>query len=180
MASLEVWCEGETKHHQHLPWGVRWEQGWRFATADECEYPSELCDAIAKRAAEHCYVRPPENLHKIKQRQRRNENTLKQRTAVGRQTATKKQKPLMPEFKQIIRLRLTSKEDKASVQNLHGRTKAPLRLQQQTLPVDTKILEKVALTTMGNDGGSNEEHVLVTLGIPHSEHEFPLGALTTL
>ena len=65
------------------------------------------------------------------------------------------------------------------MQNLTGRTSAPLRLQQQDLPIDTKILEKVALTTTGRDGGSNKEHILLTLGIPHTEHEFFLWSVCT-
>ena len=54
-----------------------------------------------------------------------------------------------------------------------------MKLQQQEFPAEIKILEKVALSTMGVDGGSIEEHILITLGTPHTEHEFFLGALGT-
>ena len=49
MARLAKSCDGS---HEHLPWGVRWRQGWSFATASECEYPPELCQAIAQVAAD--------------------------------------------------------------------------------------------------------------------------------
>ena len=29
--AMEKWCGGS---HEHLPWGVRWQSGWRCATAE--------------------------------------------------------------------------------------------------------------------------------------------------
>ena len=48
VSNMSIRCDGK---HEHLPWGVRWKEGWSFATADECEYPPELCNAMAVRAA---------------------------------------------------------------------------------------------------------------------------------
>ena len=42
---LTAFCEGD---HEHAPWAAFDAQGvWRFGTAEESEYPAELCRAIA-------------------------------------------------------------------------------------------------------------------------------------
>ena len=42
---LAITCDGS---HEHRPWGRVWERGtWKWATKLECEYPKQLCDAIA-------------------------------------------------------------------------------------------------------------------------------------
>ncbi len=48
MEALRKTCDGS---HEHAPWGLRWNKGWRFATEEECEYPKPLCEAAAKAAA---------------------------------------------------------------------------------------------------------------------------------
>ena len=53
--SMNVCCDNS---HDHLPWGVNRHVGqWKFATKDECEYPSQMCQAIATLAAKACKVR---------------------------------------------------------------------------------------------------------------------------
>ena len=54
-SSLSLVCDSS---HAHLPWGVdRRSEGWRFNTAEEAEYPAELCEKnseISTRAAQEC------------------------------------------------------------------------------------------------------------------------------
>ena len=47
MGVLRKKCE---KKHKHSSWGVYKDKysGWQFPTAEECEYPKELCQAMAK------------------------------------------------------------------------------------------------------------------------------------
>ena len=47
------------KSHTHEPWGVRKEAKWRFATAEECEYPAGLCESFADLVAEDLDLLPP-------------------------------------------------------------------------------------------------------------------------
>ena len=54
ISDMNMPCDGK---HQHLPWGIRYAQGWSFATAEECEYPIEMCMALALRAAKNCSLR---------------------------------------------------------------------------------------------------------------------------
>ena len=56
MRDMAKECDGQ---HEHLPWGVRWKDGWSFATAEECEYPAQMCTAIASRAAAHASLSRP-------------------------------------------------------------------------------------------------------------------------
>lgn len=41
-------CDGNRSHE---PWGMRWQKGWPLAIAEKCEYPVDLCKAIAEVAA---------------------------------------------------------------------------------------------------------------------------------
>lgn len=62
-APMQKWCDGS---HARLPWGVRWQQGWGFATADGCESPGQMCEAMAKFVAEPAGVTPVSLLAKTK------------------------------------------------------------------------------------------------------------------
>ena len=54
--ALEVKCDDQ---HKHAQWGVKWTEGhWKFATAEEAEYPKELCNAMAKAIATHYHDDP--------------------------------------------------------------------------------------------------------------------------
>ena len=47
--ALEV-LRWECNHqpHEHESWGLRWYKTWKFETEEECEYPKEFCQAIAR------------------------------------------------------------------------------------------------------------------------------------
>ena len=50
-SSLQIKCDDK---HSHEAWGVKWEKGgWKFATAEEAEYPAKLCKAIAAAIGGH-------------------------------------------------------------------------------------------------------------------------------
>ena len=59
MSSMALQCDGT---HDHLPWGVSWQGKWSFATAEECECHTEMCQAVALRAAKHARLRQPGGL----------------------------------------------------------------------------------------------------------------------
>ena len=49
LESLAAKCPGESESHKHAPWDCRFQTGrWRFATAEEAEYPLELCRALSR------------------------------------------------------------------------------------------------------------------------------------
>ena len=51
--TLDRTCPGESADHVHLPWGVSLQNGSvAFATAEETEYPTPLCVAIADAAVD--------------------------------------------------------------------------------------------------------------------------------
>ena len=94
MKELVCQCAGK---HEHLPWGVRWKDGWSFATVDECEYPKELCFEIALQAARFANVTiPGEAPRRRKQKSRPSIKTLGQRATVGKQPRSSKVRPLVP------------------------------------------------------------------------------------
>ena len=62
MQSMSVWCGGK---HEHLPWGMKYQKCWKFATAEECEYPAQMCQAITQRAASFVGVTPVGTLEKV-------------------------------------------------------------------------------------------------------------------
>ena len=53
VARMRQLCSKEELCGQvHADWGVKWQNGWSFATASECEYPKQFCEALAAAAAE--------------------------------------------------------------------------------------------------------------------------------
>ena len=91
-------CDGS---HTHLPWGIKWNKGWSFATAEECEYPERLCAEIAKMAAKAAHLPPAAEAPKRrKQKSRPHLEILKQRAGVGRQARGKRMPPRIPEHKE--------------------------------------------------------------------------------
>ena len=80
ISDMGIPCDGKP---EHLPWGIRYSGGWSFATAEECEYPIEMCMALALRAAKNCSLRTDGDLTVIKARTKPSLETLQARAAVG-------------------------------------------------------------------------------------------------
>ena len=85
-SKINLCCPGESKYHQHKPWGlVKSETGTHFSTSEETAYPRDLAHAIAKVFAEilvhHGWQPPQDQLQD-------SEVTLKSMRAVAIQNAT--------------------------------------------------------------------------------------------
>ena len=98
----------KTCNHQkweHDSWGVKWGKNrWKFATEDECEYPKELCNQVAKAIATETQVASHEPPAKRKQRSRHSSAAAAERATV-RNTHQATQSPRSHTGKTTIRVR---------------------------------------------------------------------------
>ncbi len=108
--------------------GVKFKKGWKFATAEECEYPAKMCQAMAQRAASFVGVTPVGTLERVKTRTKPSMETLEQRAAVGRQSKSKVVKPLVPEHKQVKEILVTDPQEIKTVESMSTRLDATVQL----------------------------------------------------
>ena len=47
MKELQAMAKDSDGQHPHRKWGVNLGPHWSFATADECEYPEQMCKTMA-------------------------------------------------------------------------------------------------------------------------------------
>lgn len=137
--SMNVCCD---KSHDHLPWGVNRHVGqWKFATKDECEYLSKMCQAIATLAATACEVRMPGSLEYLTPKQKPSEASRTQRTKVGVQSSKGKQRNTVPEYAQILPyVKVMDPKTCDRILNMGpGRLEPPMQTWPRMCPVDTKV-----------------------------------------
>ena len=108
--SLRMACD---KSHTHRPWGfVDSASSWEFATAEEAEYPRQLCDTAAHLVLDHCLnsgaVAVPDDLRGDLSADQQNRLT---KSRVFRQAQGKKIPPIVSEFKQVVELSNKPGED---------------------------------------------------------------------
>ncbi len=101
LQDLEKTCDAHTGSHTHDPWRVRWssEKGtWQFATAEECEYPRELCEKVAAIAALAARAPPalPRPVRR-KQKSRHGPAQAAERATVGKQSRRHRRPGAVPE-----------------------------------------------------------------------------------
>ena len=109
-AKLDKTCPGESKDHVHASWGHDEQNG--FATALETVYPEQLCEEIVRIAAERLHFAKARPLPVIRARgtvqQRRHRP---EREAAGRQSRGGRGRALLPEFAQVLSVRMDVKPD---------------------------------------------------------------------
>ena len=145
-SALHRTCDGS---HKHLPWGVaRSGNQWTFATAQEAEYPLELCKLVAvivlQEGLDRGAVQIARHLADIGFTQ--DQKTKRSRTMVGIQPRGRVLPPIMTEYKEI---RVVGRED------------------LPTLP-PYKLLRESALPRTGVDAGKQP----VVVGLYRSPSEF--------
>ena len=160
LMELEATCDGQ---HAHLPWG-RTEKG--FATAEETEYPFELCRRWARIIADIILRdhRPQQNVllaHPDK----------KARALANKQT--KKSLTFMPEFHFVEAYSANTSPnfevgDKLRQEQTHD---------QHVLPKYSRILRITQLNKMGgeseqHDSDGTQSSFQVAYGVPWSEESF--------
>ena len=161
-AALAQLCPGD---HEHEPWGFQPQFGW--ATAQEVEYPHDLCKAIATHVSELLLqlgaIAPASDLLSSKPTL-----ALASRVATGTQPRGKRLKPLMSEHAHIVRItgprsileQLPQKIAKPTALPFGCHAPAPHTM----LPPGAKRIR----TIEKGDGSSDE----VEFGIPWTYQEF--------
>ena len=166
LMELEATCDGQ---HAHLPWG-RTEKG--YATAEETEYPFELCRRWARIIADIILRdhRPQQNVllaHPDK----------KARALANKQT--KKSLTFMPEFHFVEAYSANTSPnfevgDKLRQEQTHD---------QHVLPKYSRILRITQLNKMGgeteqHDSDGTQSSFQVAYGVPWSEESFIQEAIS--
>ncbi len=174
LEALRKTCPGESEDHQHAPWGLSRVKGeWQFATAEECEYPKELCDKIAEivKAATQAppAARPPDGR---KQKSKHGKMQAAERAAVGRQSRRHGRPNAIPDRRPPTSFVVTEKaaadEPKASIGNVRETT----RIGGVVLPAGTKIISVVEQRPVGKDGLNHDKEWACNVAHPWSEEEF--------
>ena len=160
-------CSGE---HTHLPWGVARNKGrWDFATEAEAEYPDLLCGQVAHRIAlarsGHRGSTPTAATKTEVDPSATQRRTLQ--TSAGSQPRRGESAQLIPEFKQLLVLQISSPEEQSFVRAWKGRLEAPHTLGSTALPKDTRTVD-----CHGHEKGECGAIWSVRVGLPWSEGEF--------
>ena len=140
--SLAVLCDGS---HSHPPW----RRGPAFSTSLECAYPQQFCDKLAACAAAAASLPPapsakrplPPGTAEEPSSKIRKVKLAGERAAVGRQSRGDPLPPLISEFKRVWHARCPANLAKAAEEKKGSWLKAPFHLGDESIPVDSKILE---------------------------------------
>ena len=186
---MGVYCD---QSHEHAPWGIhRAKAGankgsWQCTTALECEYPAQLCQAIAEAARAEVQASTGKELPKP------NADTAKptdadvlrqkrasERAALADQPKTSRYPQLIPEYKanvvitavgaravQQAQAKLSTKQELGDDNRLGG---------PKAWPKKAKVLDVSVLSAASgvNGGRSGEgQTATVTLGIQWTQAEF--------
>ena len=145
---LSVKCDGS---HTHEGWGFvrNHTKKWKWATKLECEYPPELCAAVARVATKISEISPlptpaPRRTRKVPSQDLR---LAQVRADAGRQTR-KDHRTNIPERKPRCNLKITSDQPTSLVP---GAVKHDVRVGDQTIPKGSCVAT-VAQTKMGKHG----------------------------
>ena len=157
-------CPGD---HEHEPWGLQSKSGW--ATAQEVEYPHQLCNAIAKNIHELLLqlgaIAPACDLASSDP-----SLTLASRAATGIQPRGKRLRPLMREHAQVVRI----SGPKSALATLPHKVTKPILIPREChAPIPHTMLPpgaKQLRTLEKGDGGSSEAEI--EFGIPWTHEQF--------
>ena len=175
LATLGLVCDGK---HDHLPWGVSRAStssssspSWRFATADEAEYPRVLCERTAAllraRAVALGMVPPPLSLANT-QALDYDGRRLLGRAEVGLTPRGQRVPPVVPEYKALRSLTLTAPQ--LAHLGLPGTNTAS---DLPDVPAGSRILGRQAVKgVQGSADGHDDAAERVMFGIQWSPQEF--------
>ena len=167
-AAMGKHCDGS---HTHATWGVQKDRGankWSFKTAEEAEYPAEMCRALAACVA-RAAVRCGHTAYAYDQQPDLSSAPVNKRMRIGAgvQARGASVPQLVSEYKNIITVKVT-REVFAS---LKVGTLAPSKLSQ----IPAKVLHVFERGGRGEDPGCE-----VALGIYRSPDEFVAEALKSV
>ena len=122
--------------HEHLPWNIsQVDQQWKFATADEAEYPQELCNAIADIVAKHAGLPDPQEPSHVSKRAKPNPLAKQRAAEAGRQPRGNLLPQLVPEFKEVRPVSWPF-----SYAPKHGDLVSTAQAKQLAVPAGSKVL----------------------------------------
>ena len=171
MASMATDCDNS---HEHLPWGISKCKGrWSFATAQECEYPKELCMGIALRAAQNAKIRQKGDLTVLKPRQTPSVHLAQQKAALGSQPRGLRIPATIPEHSSVTTIIVSDPTKIKAALDLHGKQTQPFDCGtgMPHIPVDSKVI-KTSLIRKGGELGSETKTVELLVGLPWDKEEF--------
>jgi hypothetical protein len=99
---MAVRCDGS---HTHLPWAISNSGGaWAFATAEEAEYPDQLCHHVVTRVVDTMIARgfQPAPVDMNSAALTHFQKKLKTRASVGKQPRGRRLPSLISEFSEIV------------------------------------------------------------------------------
>ncbi len=161
------------KKEEHAPWGLRWDKSWQFATAEECEYPAELCQAVAKAAAQATAAPPPDRPPaRRKQRSRHGPLQAAERAAVGRQSRRHPRPESVPDRKPVSEIPVPSAESAEALKQRCGPVHEPFAIGDTVVPKGAKILRVIERSPVGENGFNPPHEWTCEIALPWSDEEF--------
>jgi hypothetical protein len=174
LQSLRKTCNHQKWEHESS--GVSWstaDNGWKFATEDECEYPTELCQEIARAIASEAQIKTCLPPARRKQTSKHSTKTAAERATVGKQSKRHIRPEAVPERQQAIFIYVTSTEDANTWKLNIGNLREPKTILGTKLPAGTRIHKVIEQSKSGQESGPNDQqHWLCEIHLPWSEDEF--------
>ena len=162
-------CDGS---HTHAPWVLRWHKGWKFATEEECEYPAELCAAVAGAAARELQVlQVPRAPVRRKQKSRHGPAQAAERATVGRQSRRHIRPEAVPERKPPSSFTLHRQTDAVWFKNQLGTVHDDIVVAGHYVPKGSRILRVVEQRTMGRYRSNRTTSWKCEVALPWSEEK---------
>ncbi len=129
-----------------------------FATAEECEYPAQMCDTMAELARQACHLPDPSAPpRKRKQKTKPAAASAFETAAAGRQPRGRRLPPLVSEHKSVVEVSVPALDHGEALEEQVGRrVETPLTIDGHTFPKGTRILQVDPQYVLGGHcGGIN-------------------------
>ena len=170
-SKISKMCQGESKSHRHLPWGVNANN--KFATSEETAYPFQLARDIAAAFVQALLkagmIPPPATFDQMHSQ---SEHVLQAiRAQSGAQPKITKLPPLVPEFSKVITRKINPEKDNPVPQNAKKLSSNPIESARMKGGCDDRA--PLDCDTLMEEANLVSE----TWGLYHSPEEFVAKAV---
>ena len=160
---------------EHESWGVSWnaaENGWKFATEEECEYPAELCKEIARAIAAKAKIQARQPPAKRKQTSKHSTRAAAERATVGKQSKRHIRPEAVPERLKAIFITVESAKEANTWRENIGNSREPNTILGTRLPAGTRIHKVIEQEINGTESGPDDtQQWLCEIQLPWSEDD---------
>ena len=141
---------------EHTAWGLRWDNEWKFATQEECEYPKELCNEVARAISKETRTTPTGPPARRKQKSRHGPLRAAERAAVGSQSRRHPRPEAVPERKRPVAIPVLDEDTADEWKRRIGKVTEPVTIGGHVVPAGARIMRVIERRKFGREGGSDD------------------------